>query len=87
MEKLTKDVIGNLAIIGSRTFNNYHYAKAEIMKIITSNFIVIDKIISGGATGADKIAETFAKNHNLPIDVITPDWKKANGLAWLVILK
>ncbi len=65
----------NLAIIGSRTFNNYSYAKQHILNIIQKNGISINKIISGGASGADKIAETFAKKFNIPIEVIAADWK------------
>lgn len=65
-----------MAIIGSRSFNNYSYAKKEILNIIQNNNLSVTKIISGGANGADKIAEIFAKNFNIPIEVITPDWSK-----------
>lgn len=64
----------NLAIIGSRTFNNYGYAKRSILDIIQKNKLSVTKIISGGADGADKIAEMFADQFNIPIDVILPDW-------------
>jgi uncharacterized UPF0146 family protein len=67
---------GNLAIIGSRSFNNYTYAKKEIFKIIQNNKIPITKIISGGASGADKIAEIFASKFNIPIEVLSADWSK-----------
>lgn len=66
-----------LAIIGSRTFNNYTYAKKAILDIIKKYKIAIDKIISGGAPGADKIAEIFADKYNIPIEIIKPDW--SNG--------
>lgn len=75
-EKLINE--GNLAIMGSRSFNNYPYAKKEILNIIQNNKILITKIISGGALGADKIAEIFASKFNIPIEVITPDWSKGN---------
>jgi len=64
----------NLAIIGSRTFDNYSYAKIEILDIIQKNNIQVTKIISGGATGADKIAEIFASEFNIPIEIIKPTW-------------
>lgn len=72
----------NLAIIGSRTFNNYSFAAKKILEIIKNNKISIDKIVSGGANGADKIAEKFANNYNIPIIVIKPDWNngKHSGL-------
>jgi len=75
---LTESLIneGNLAIIGSRSFNNYTYAKKEILNIIQNNKIPITKIISGGASGADKIAEIFANKFNIPIEVLVADWSK-----------
>ena len=71
-ENLIKE--SNLAIIGSRSFNNYSFAKKEILNIIQNNKISITKIISGGASGADKIAEMFASKFNIPIEVIVPNW-------------
>jgi phosphoribosylpyrophosphate synthetase len=77
-ENLSENLIseGNLAIIGSRSFHNYTYAKKEILKIIQDNKIPITKIISGGASGADKIAEIFASKFNIPIEVLSADWSK-----------
>lgn len=66
----------NLAIIGSRGFNNFTHAKKEILKLITNNHISITKIISGGADGTDKIAEIFAEKFNIPVEIIKPDWSK-----------
>ena len=64
-----------LAIIGSRSFNNYIFAKNKILKIIDEYNIIPNKIISGGAYGSDKIAEMFANDYNIPIEIILPDWK------------
>ena len=66
----------NLAIIGSRNFNNYTFAQKEILNIIKDNKIIINKIISGGAVGADKIGEKFSEKFNIPIEIIKPDWSK-----------
>jgi len=66
----------NLAIIGSRTFDNYSYAKKQILSIIKDKNLSITKIISGGADGSDKIAEKFANMFNIPIEVIKADWNK-----------
>lgn len=49
--------------------------KKEILNIIQNNNLSVTKIISGGANGSDKIAEIFAKNFNIPIEVITPQKK------------
>ena len=72
IEEISENLIteGNLAIIGSRSFNNYTHARKEILNIIQNNKISITKIISGGASGADKIAEIFASKFNIPIEVI-----------------
>jgi len=76
--KLSESVVSenNLAIIGSRSFNNYSYAKQHILDIIQKNQIAITKIISGGASGADKIAEIFANKFNIPIEVLKPNWEQ-----------
>ena len=69
-------VIGkSLAIIGSREFFNYSYAKKHILDIIMNNGIEVSKIISGGANGTDRIAEKFANDYNIPIEIINADWK------------
>lgn len=43
-----------LAVVGSRNFKDYELLKKEL-----DNFH-IDLIISGGASGADKLAEVYA---------------------------
>ena len=63
----------NIAIIGSRTFNDYNFAKQEINNILNSKYI-IENIISGGAKGADKIGELYAIEYSIPIEIIKPDW-------------
>lgn len=67
--------MANLAIIGSRSFNNFSFAKNEIIEILKENNIKLSKIISGGASGADNIAEQFANKYNIPIEIIKPNWK------------
>lgn len=61
-----------IAIIGSRTFNDYELFKQTI-KHLTQN-IPNFSIVSGGAKGADQLAEKYAKENNIPIKVILPDW-------------
>jgi hypothetical protein len=36
----------------------------------------ITHIVSGGANGADKLGELFAKKHNIETIIYKPDWKK-----------
>lgn len=35
-----------------------------------------DLVVHGGATGADKIAEGWAKDHCIPVLLYTADWKQ-----------
>ena len=35
-----------------------------------------DIIISGGATGPDKVAEEYAREYDIPFEIFYPDWDK-----------
>ena len=74
-----------IAIIGSRTYNNYNEFKHLLISFI--NNLPKDTLIefvSGGAKGADTLAEQFAKEFNMPITVIKPDWEKYGKRAGFV---
>ena len=62
-----------LAIVGSRTFNDY----TTMCKVIKEHFNIdsITHIVSGGARGADTLAEQFAKEYNKELIVFPADWK------------
>lgn len=60
----------NLSVIGSRTFNNYQLLEEEILY----HQLNIGKIISGGAKGADTLAEIFAKKHDIETLILKPEW-------------
>lgn len=36
----------------------------------------ITRIVSGGATGVDSLAELFAKKHDIPLVVHAADWRR-----------
>lgn len=72
-----------LAIIGSRTFTDYEYAKGRIEHIIDVNNVEVIKIVSGGADGADTIAEIFALEHGIPIRIHRPDWSLGRHAGFL----
>lgn len=62
-----------LAIIGYREFADYEYAKKCIKSWQRENG-KIDLIVSGGARGADSLAERYAREHNIPTKILKPDW-------------
>jgi hypothetical protein len=63
-----------LAVVGSRGFNDYEILKSKLDLI--SEKILVSLIISGGAIGADSLAEKWAKEKNIPTQIFLPDWKK-----------
>lgn len=64
----------NIGIIGSRGFTDYTKLKSTIESYIMKEKFINIKIISGGARGADKLGETFAKEFGIPTKVFKPDW-------------
>lgn len=59
-----------IAVIGSRTFDDYDRLEGVLLPWLPAT------IISGGAKGADTLAERFARDHGQPITVIKPDWEQ-----------
>lgn len=65
-----------LAVIGSRTFQDYSYLKKTLQE-----YEGIQLIVSGGARGADFLAEKYAREFNVPIRIYVPDWQKYGKAA------
>jgi predicted Rossmann fold nucleotide-binding protein DprA/Smf involved in DNA uptake len=59
-----------LAIIGSRSFNDYKTLCIE------ADLLKPDMIVSGGAVGADLLARKYANERNLPIIEHVPNYQK-----------
>lgn len=57
-------------VIGSRTFNNYDI----LFHVLEKHYIY--KIISGGAKGADTLAERYATEKGIPFEWFPPDYEK-----------
>ena len=69
-----------VAVVGSRNYNNH----AEIFKYLNSKIDKIGHLVSGGCpSGADNIAQIFAKERGLSITIHYPDWStgKSAGFA------
>ena len=63
-----------LAVLGSRGFEDYPKLE-KILDIIVPQFKV-NTIVSGGARGADSLAEKYATKSGLELDVYPADWDK-----------
>lgn len=63
-----------LAIVGSRSFQDYALLIHSVTSFHPINMLTL--IVSGGAEGADSLAQRFAKEHGLPILIHYPNWEK-----------
>lgn len=86
-----------MIIAGSRTFNDYQFLDKRVTDYLNTFQTVLSfidhylpepsniwhnlEIVSGGAPGADTLAERFAEEKNLPLKVFPADWKKYNKRA------
>ena len=61
-----------VSIIGSRTFTDYTKMKQELDEIL--NLEEVGSIISGGAKGADTLAERYANEMGINFIKYVPDW-------------
>lgn len=60
-----------LAVVGSRSITDYKIVE-EFLDSVTS----IDCLVSGGAKGADSLAERYGAERKIRIMIFYPDWKK-----------
>lgn len=59
----------NIAIIGSRDAFKELYVRDELDRLYEKDWT---KIISGGAPGVDTFAKNWAKDNDIPIEIIRP---------------
>ncbi len=71
-----------IGIVGGRDFNNYNLLKKIINEFIATENSV-SAIVSGGAKGANTLAEEFAKEIDVEMIVFRPDFQKDGRLAAL----
>ena len=64
-----------IAIVGSRKFGNYQQLAATVSKIIVDG----DSIVSGGAVGADSMAQRFASEWGCIISIHYPNKRRYKG--------
>lgn len=63
-----------IAVVGSREFKNYKQLEFEVDEAYKEG----DWLVSGGALGADSMAQRYAKERGIPILIIYPRWR-VNG--------
>jgi hypothetical protein len=63
----------HLAIVGYRQFNDYKLFCTVVDAFIASLDKKPASVISGGCRGADSMAERYAKEKDIPMDVLRPD--------------
>lgn len=62
-----------IGIVGSRNFNDFELLEQNLIEYCKD--IEVDSIVSGGASGADKLGELFADKNNYKKEIYLPDWK------------
>jgi hypothetical protein len=78
-----KQTTSTLAVVGSRSFKNYELLSDELNTLAKTDF-KFDSIVSGGALGADTLAEKYAKHHDIKMNILKPDWKKHGKKAGIL---
>lgn len=62
----------NVAVVGSREFKNY----AQLSETVNDILGYDDEEVSGGAGGADSLAQRFAKEYGRTITIVYPKWEE-----------
>lgn len=75
-----------IAVVGSRKFKNFNLMKSVLDIILLKGNL--GQIISGGAYGADTLAERYAKENGITIIIYLADWKRyGKGAGYIRNLK
>lgn len=73
-----------IIIAGSRTFTDYALLEKTLDEIIYDYKITNPIIISGTASGADKLGEWYAYNRGYPVIQFKPDWNTHGKAAGFI---
>ena len=69
-----------LAIVGSRSFSDYAMLKRKIDEFYPNEEGIIKLIVSGGAKGADTMAERYALENKIKMKRLRPNWRNEKGV-------
>ncbi len=73
----------NIAIVGGRDFNDFELLKKTLVNFMGGNQTFLNAIVSGGAKGADTLAEKFADDNNIKKIIFKPNFIKYGRAATL----
>lgn len=74
--------IMKIAIVGSRTFQNYDLMCEFIeRKLSDEEFNSVEAVVSGGTRGADSLAEQYARENGLEMILFKADWRGLGSKA------
>lgn len=74
-----------ILVCGSRTWRNYSKLESVLDNIRTRQSAETTvELLSGGAAGADTMAERYAAEHSLPMNVDRPRWEAFGKRAGLM---
>jgi len=59
-------------VAGSRCITDY----GLVVGAIASSRFSISEVVSGGAKGVDRLGESYAQQHDIPVRRFKPDWKR-----------
>lgn len=65
-----------IAVVGSREFKNYKQLEREVAARVVDE----DWLVSGGALGADSMAQRYAKESGGTILIHYPKWRNERGM-------
>lgn len=66
-------------VVGSRSFQDYRLLSEKLDYLLKEQPEVV--IVSGGANGADSLAERYAKEKNIPCIVFPAKWEELGNSA------
>ena len=69
-------------VVGSRSFENYELMERTLDNLLKNHRDI--EIVSGGAYGADALAERYAKEKGYELKVFKADWKKYGKRAGII---
>jgi hypothetical protein len=74
-----------IGIIGSRNFNDNELLEEVMLDYLNrEDEFNCELVVSGGAIGADRLGEQWAKNNNIPTLIFKPEWEKYGKSAGFI---